>query len=165
MVDRTCPLVRVREPATLLGFPRRLLHCAVADAGIAVVGARRLRPDEVREALLRDGPVVLEISSQLLKSVDARGVVTDATAHPANHVVCVVGWRDGHWIVRNSWGYRRVPRALPDLACVGHDRNECQVEWEAWSGDPDDPGFVRIAMTHPCLRGSPSPWMAADVRV
>ena len=161
--DRTCPLLRVREAPVLLGFPRLLTRCPVPDAGLTVSGVRRLRPDEVRDSLLHEGPVVLELHSDVLKSADARGVVTDRTPRVPNHVVCVVGWRDGCWIVRNSWGARRAPRSLPDLACVGHDRNECQVAWEAWSGDPRDPGFALVPFDHPALALAPSPWMAATV--
>jgi hypothetical protein len=131
----------------------------------AVCEYGRIAPSEVRRALVRDGPVVLEIDGEVLMTLDARGACVDLAPRPANHAVTVVGWRDEHWVVRNSWGGERVPERLPpDLSCVGRGWNACVVEWRAWRGDPLDPGFALLPMRYaPLHETDPSPWIAARV--
>ena len=171
---RTCPLVMSTEerPGLYVGFPRLLGWCHAADpaAKFQVVDARRVPPDRVRETLLAEGPVVLEINAGTLKSADARGIVADVQPREANHAVCVVGWerRGGEdcWIVRNSWGKERGPEDVPADAddCVGRGFNKCQVKWQPWRGDPKDPGFVLLPMRYaPLWSTAPSPWIAATV--
>ena len=119
--------------------------------------------------ILKDGPVLLEVAGTL-KRVDAKGVVQDLTPRPSDHVVCVVGWteRGGEacWILRNSWGKRRVPLRVPDNVdqCVGIGYHKCRVEWEPWTGMPEDPGFLLLPCRFPPLHATtPSPWMACTV--
>lgn len=171
-----CPLRLVRAPTPAdawRGFPRRVSACLRGDSGVRVYAARRLPPRvrALRAELLANGPVVLEVAAEALKRVDrATGVCTDVlTARPPNHAVCVVGWRTVGgvpcWIVRNSWGRRRAPAALPDdLACVRRGENLCEVRWEPWTGDPADPGFVYLPQSYsPLHEDAPSPWLAAAV--
>lgn len=174
LADGTCPMLVEEETqcAAWWGFPRVLRRCPAPTARYRVTNARRVAPHTVRDALVREGPVVLEVNATTLKSVDARGVVTDLTPRLPNHAVCVVGWRRvgrcDCWVVRNSWGATHVPRDLPtDLeTCVGPNRNECVVEWEPWRGDPHDPGFLLLPQSFPPLQSTtPSPWIAATVTV
>ena len=189
MAEGRCPLVAPPPHPEWRGHPRPVSATPLSTAGLRVVRPRRLAPDAVRAELLARGPVVLEVNAATLKSVDARGVVTDLAPRGPNHAVAVVGWTTrapaaageageageggaagagvACWVVRNSWGARRVPRALPsDFGCVSHEGNACEVEWEAWSGDPADPGFVLLPMAFAPLHATaPSPWVAADVEV
>lgn len=142
-------------------------------APFRVAGASRVPEESVRGHLLAGGPVVLEVNAQTLKSVDGdTGVVRDLTPRQPNHAVCVVGWtaRGGKdcWIVRNSWGTRRVPVDIPEdpEACVSQDGNRCSVQWEHWAGDPSDPGFCYLPCEYAPLSPSPlslSPWVVAEV--
>ena len=115
---------------------------------------------------MKNGTVVLEVDAGTLKKHDKKGVVTDlsATSLP-NHAVTVIGWKGGNWIVRNSWGKDRVPKQLPeDLNCVKRGKNDCKVEWETWTGDPEDPGFVLLPKHFPALHSKdPSPWIVVDL--
>jgi hypothetical protein len=172
---RTCPLALSAEerPGLSVGFPRLLGWCHAAPAArFEVAHARRVPLGRVRETLLHEGPVVLEINAGTLKSANARGVVTDLQPRETNHAVCVVGWevRDGEecWVVRNSWGKDRVPADVPADAddCVGRGFNTCRVEWQPWRGDPRDPGFVLLPTRYAALSATaPSPWIAATVQV
>ena len=123
----------------------------------------------MHEELRARGPVVLEISARTLIECDARGVATDLTPRDSDHAVCVVGWTtvDGVpcWIVRNSWGKRRVPAEVPrDLTCVTRDANDCVVTWRHWVGAPDRPGFVYLPKAYaPLHSATPSPWIAARI--
>lgn len=170
MAEGRCPLVAPAAHPEWRGHPRALAATARSDVGLRVARPRRLAPDAVRAELLARGPVVLEVNAATLKSVDARGVAVDLAPRAPNHAVAVVGWTTDAaagpcWVVRNSWGARRVPRALPsDLGCVSHQGNACEVEWEPWSGDPRDPGFLLLPASFAPLRATaPSPWVAADV--
>lgn len=170
-----CRLRRAPSPARWRGHPARppprtsSAATEEDDVPFVVIGYATPRTvDEVRRHIARDGPVVLAVHSDTLKTVDARGVVTDLSPRPPNHSVSVVGWtRDDHWIVRNSWGHRRVPKRTPlDMSCVSFEANDCEVEWETWSGgDPTDPGFLylpmRLASLHP---PHPCPWLVPLVR-
>lgn len=171
-----CPLVEeggLRGRPVWRGHPRPVDRTPVdAAPRFRVANARRVPPDEVTRELLDRGPIVLEVSAHTLKKVDGRGVATDLTPRAANHAVAVVGWRDVDgepcWIVRNSWGASRVPRAVPrDVSCVSRDGNDCEVEWEPWSGDPTDPGFALLPCSYAPLRRADgvSPWVAADVHL
>lgn len=170
-----CPLVARHKDTAWLGHPRRVYQTPLGDFGgqIHLERPRRLHPRDVQTQILNHGPVVLEIAAQTLKTVDAHGVVTDLTPRSSNHAVAVVGWTHRRgcdcWIVRNSWGKQRVPKKVPeDLTCVDHDGNACEVEWEKWSGDPQDPGFVLLPVAYPPLtphEAKYSPWITVDVIV
>ena len=160
----TCPLRR--RDAPLVGYPRVANRTPVGNAPFAVRGAEFVTSDAVKEHLMRDGPVVLLINATTLKRVDrATGVVTDAELREPNHAVVVVGWTaNAQWIVRNSWGRHRVPRDVPSsLDCVTYGRNACEVEWEYWSGDPRNPGYVYLPMSTPALQSPLTPWLVVHV--
>ena len=167
MVERSCPLLLVANSSWgWKGFARSITRCPVPNAPFRVRYFRRVPYSEVKRSIYEHGPVILEISAETLKSVDERGVVTDLTPREIDHAVCVVGWTEDCWIVRNSWGKLRAPRDVPkDLKCVSRDRNECDVLFEYWSGDPDDPGFAKLPMTYECLDrpAHATPWMEAHV--
>lgn len=168
LARRECPLL-LEGPSRWFGFARTTTRCLRSDATFEVRRARRLPPSQVQHSLLHDGPLVLEVNADTLKAVTPGGLVYDLTPRDPNHAVCVVGWTTRHgvmcWIVRNSWGTRRAPRALPDdLSCVANGYNVCSVEWEPWRGTPDDPGFVLLPASFPPLhRTQLSPWIVADV--
>jgi hypothetical protein len=175
LADGRCPLVLARVPnEPWFGFPRAVERCPRPDAAEwRVVHPRRVRPEDVLDALL-DGPLVLEVSAETCKRVDARGVTVDLTPRPSDHAVSVVGWThapgDGTrcWIVRNSWGAARVPRDVPDDmdVCVGRGHNTCSVAWEPWSGMPSEPGFLLLPTSYaPLHADAPSPWVVATVHV
>lgn len=144
-------------------------RCPRSTVPYRVVAARHLPHAEVAAALLRDGPLVLDLNARTAKTLDAEGVVADLTPRSANHVVSVVGWRTHPhhgpvWIVRNSWGQKRVPKSLPDdLGCVTWDANACIVEWDRWIGDPRRPGFFYLPMSYAPLEAAESPWLAIEV--
>lgn len=130
----------------------------------------RVQDSDVRAALRRDGPLLLEISAKTVKSVDDRGIVQDLTMRDVDHVVCCIGWtrlRDGcdAWILRNSWGKKRAPMRLPQCAATGsNDPTECDAQWIPWRGDPQNLGFFYL----PCVYTQQSPithWISASVRL
>lgn len=165
----TCPLHPSPTPShDWVGHPRS----AVSPKSIPsfrVQRVRRVPPTEVAHELYKRGPLVLEVNAYTLKRLSANGCAADLTPRPPNHTVGVIGYRcvDGQdcWILRNSWGTHRVPKALPeDLSCVATDQNDCIVEWEYWSGATDAPGFVYLPISYPPLHATdPSPWVTADV--
>lgn len=169
MASHTCPMIWApKRESTWLGFSQILDYCLAADPwdGPEVHSPQRIDVSKVKHSILHEGPIVLEVNGDTLKSIDARGVVTDLTPRAPNHAVCVVGWKNEFWIIRNSWGKRRVPTNIPaDLNCVGPNRNECTVEWQKWSGDPQDPGFVLLPKSFPPLHNKNSPpWVTCDLR-
>lgn len=170
-----CPLVIERAPRPLwMGFARATQSCPKSDVcDFRVVHSRRIHPSQVASQLWSYGPVVLEVSAQLLRSADANGVVRDQQPRPTNHAVCVIGRHsadDGTvcWVVRNSWGTSRVPRGTPPdyTECVAVGSNRCMVDWDFWQGDPKHPGFCYIPTSHPSLHETyPSPWIVCDIEV
>ena len=182
MRDGACPMVWEARgdamPYEWWGFPRLLRRCPATNVtGFSVTDPRRIPPARVKAELVEGGTLVLEVSAQTLKALDARGVATDLAPRDADHAVCVVGWdvvsgeedeEEEVWIVRNSWGTERVPREVPEDAdaCVARGRNACRVQWDAYRGDPRDPGFVLLPMSYvPLHAEAPSPWVAATVVV
>ena len=168
LVSGVCPVrVSTAAPRRWFGHPSRTDRTPLSNVPFRVTHVERMATADVREELFRRGPVVLEISGETIKSTDRAGVVTDQTPRPANHAVSVVGWTTTHaglaWIVRNSWGRNRVPRAIPDdVHCVNEDGNRCEVEWEYWVGDPDASGFCYLPMSHPTLHTS-DPWIVPHI--
>ena len=171
--DKTCPMVLEDiETRAWAGFARVVTRCPYPTAhAFRVRNPRRIPPEQVKTQLWEHGPVVLEISAQTLKGVDARGVVRDLVPRESNHAVCVVGIvrvDDGTlcWVVRNSWGKHRVPRELPAdyEECVVPGRNRCMVDWDEWHGDPRNPGFCYLPTSFvPLHNRHPSPWIECDV--
>lgn len=165
----TCRLYQASPASRWRGHPRPTRVSRLpSNVPYSVAGYTTPRTvDDVKRHVYEDGPVVLLTNADTLKAVDSRGVATDPTPRPINHSVSVVGWTDdGHWIVRNSWGRHRVPKAVPvDMRCVSFDANACEVEWEPWTGDPDDPGFLYLPIHHASLHPPhPSPWIVPHVR-
>ena len=171
LTDGTCPLMWERGAEAQRewwSFPRwtreRCLRAEVES--VTLTNPRRVPPSEVRGVLQREGPVILEVSAETLKDLDAQGRAVDLAPRDPNHAVAVVGWQRDCWVVRNSWGTRKVPRAIPRDAedCVGRGHNSCVVEWEEWTGTPEDPGFVLLPMSYAPLHARhPSPWVSVTV--
>jgi len=168
MKSGACPLM-TRTSKTWFGHPRNHSVSPIGDAPYRVSGGRRVDASQVRQHLLHDGPIVLEINGVTVKSTDKHGVVQDMTHRTPNHAVSVIGWtmhkRVRCWIARNSWGQFRVPRAIPDdLTCVSRDKNTCRVDWEYWVGDPSKPGFFYIPEELTALHvTTPPPWIVPTV--
>lgn len=168
LAARTCPLrTSTTETTRWLGYPMHTTRTPLSDAPFVVTGGERLPAARVADEVRAHGPVVLEVDADTLKSVDAHGVVTtDAYAEP-NHAVAVLGRKTVRgvacWVIRNSWGTRRVPREIPDdLSCVAHGENACEVRWEYWVGDPSNPGHCYLPVSHPCALVD-DPWIAPRV--
>lgn len=164
IMEETCPMVT--RCSRWLGRPMRTTNTPLSDVPFRITDVNtRVRSEDVKGLIRRDGPVILLINSQTLKNVDAAGVVNDLTFRAPNHAVTVVGWKNGAWIVRNSWGRRRVPAAVPDnLACVDGTGEECKVTWEHWVGDPLNPGFVYLPMAAAALHPPHTPWIVVTLR-
>lgn len=167
IMNGTCPLMRAQQRTRWTGRPERVFRTPMSDVPYTVTGIDDgIYSHDVRDIIRRDGPVILLVNSDTLKTVDARGVVTDLAFKPLNHAVTVVGWRDDDtWIVRNSWGRMRVPSALPDNldVCIDDATVECDVEWEYWIGDPRNPGFLYLPMTAEALQPPHAPWIVPQV--
>ena len=171
MAGKQCPILLQKSVRTgWVGHPQRTTHCRVTlSSPLELTCVTRLPPSSVHADIRENGSIVLEISAETLKACDHRGVATDMTPRESNHAVCVVGWKtiDGVscWIVRNSWGRTRVPQAVPsDLTCVSREGNECDVCWEHWTGDPQNPGFVYLPTSYLPLHSiRPSPWISVKV--
>jgi hypothetical protein len=168
LISGACPLITTQRKRWL-GHPVRTSNTPLSTAPFSIASVERRSTEHIQQEIRDNGPVVLEISAQTLKSTDARGVVTDLTAQDPNHAVAVVGWKQTHagpaWIVRNSWGRNRVPSALPDdVSCVNEDGNNCEVQWEYWVGDPHVPGFCYLPMSYPPLHTS-DPWIVPRVKL
>lgn len=166
LAELRCPLLLVRDARRdWLGFARKVVRSPAPNAPFRVGEARRIDSRLVKDRIRSCGPVLLEVSADTLKSADETGVVVDLTPRPIDHVVCAVGWTaDACWVLRNSWGTRRMPEAIPhDFRCVARGRNECDVQFVPWFGDPDDPGFVKLPMVYEGLDDVRSPWLEVDV--
>lgn len=130
--------------------------------------AREEYPAVVQERILRYGPLVLAVNAQAMNdaAIASRGGVIDVDVRGGrNHAVCVVGWVSVGprrcWVVRNSWGWRRVPERKPDsLECVSRGSNRCVVPWRDWGGSEENPGWVYIPLDHPdnLTTSAGSPW-------
>lgn len=168
LAEKRCPL-KVTQAPRWFGHPRSLQRTLTSDAPFVVTGGERLPAARVKDELRAHGPVVLEVNAGVLKLLDARGVVTARAYAQPNHAVAVVGWvvrgGVGCWVVRNSWGKKRVPADIPDdLSCVTHAGNGCTVQWEYWVGDPEDPGYCYLPVEHPCATVD-DPWIAPRVEL
>ena len=71
--------VRFGRVRAVARTPRAHSRTPLGDAPFRVVRARRVPSSAIAAEILAHGPVVLEISAQTLKSVDAAGVVVDLT--------------------------------------------------------------------------------------
>ena len=169
MARGTCPM-RTRQVDKWRGFQRRHVVTPLGDAPFKVTGYVDVPERDVEAHLLRDGPIVLEVSGVAVKSVDVHGVVVDRSVVDPDHAVSVIGWtrRQGRdcWIARNSWGGKRVPHEVPDdyLTCVGVGYNECNVSWDYWVGDPNMPGIFYLPRDLPTLhKTDPSPWIVPQI--
>jgi len=62
--------------------------------------------DQMKRALMKYGPLSVGVASGNDWSNYKGGVLSGSacTSKQLNHAVQIVGWGDGHWIVRNSWG-------------------------------------------------------------
>lgn len=168
--SKSCPMVWEAQRSDFEGFSRVVHHCAASrpwSTPVEVRHPQRIPVHRVQDELKNRGPVVLEVNGDTLKSCDEGGVVTDLTPRPPNHAVTVVGWDEDNWIVRNSWGTEAVPHAIPsDLKCVQRGRNDCQVKWQKWTGDPLHPGVVKLPMAFQPLHDTDtSPWIVAECDV
>ena len=168
MQDRTCPIVWSNE-SDFLGYSRdELTKCSAPNPyaeRIHILNPRRISEHEVEEQILEYGPVILEINGDTLKKYNARGIVSDLSPQEPNHAVTVVGWEEDNWIVRNSWGTKKVPTEIPsDLKCVARGKNDCSISWSNWSGKKDDPGYILLPKSFkPLHEIAISPWIVADV--
>lgn len=167
LVRGVCPLVTTqRKPWK--GHPSRTHETPLSTAPFRVTDVQRIPTHGVMEEIYRRGPVVLEVDGQTLKSVDGEGIVTSRSPNIPNHAVSVIGWKNTAragpcWIVRNSWGQHRVPKAIPDdVLCVNEEGNRCEIEWEYWVGDPNAPGFCYLPMSLPIFQQS-DPWIVPTV--
>lgn len=106
----------------------------------------------VQRHLLQHGPCCLTIHAQCMLDPTLpkrNGMIDPDITGPANHVVTVLGWKIVNhvscWIIRNSWGSERVPTAIPEnVQCVSANKNDCQIEYKSWIGDPSNPGMAYL---------------------
>jgi hypothetical protein len=168
--EQSCPLVFGSINADWLGHPQILNEKQQTDMNIKVKNSKRILPTtDVKNRILKNGPVILSISGKLLKNVDENGFVKYTDTLRADHAVSVVGWKnknnENYWIARNSWGQKEVPVSIPkDMKCVSTSGNRCNIKLEPWKGDPENPGFVYIPFSYPLLNDEDdSPWFEADV--
>lgn len=144
-----------------------------------ITGYGRLRACEcgeeaLKDEIMEDGPLVLEISFVTSKRLDERGVVSlkeTKRTRTINHVVSVVGWNEEGWIARNTWGKDDVPIEFPkDRTCVSRSGNTCRVGVERWHGMPGKRrGFFVVPFGHPAVSHVPerrpaSPWIRVRLR-
>lgn len=164
--DGRCPLLwRRRGEGEWLGYARIRERCRAPFGREPLSSVRRIQERDVKQDILTYGPIVLEVNAATLKSADDEGVLTDLTPRASNHSVTVIGWKERGWIVRNTWGLERVPTDIPsDLGCVARGRNDCEVEFEEWVGDPLRRGHVYLPFAFEPLHDSANPpWISAIV--
>lgn len=160
------------ENSAWLGYPNES-SSGPSDLKIRVKDTTRILPtSDVESRILRNGPVVLNINAQLLKTADEYGIVRNVDeAKVSNHAVTVIGWETRNeiecWILRNSWGDTDVPKSLPsDIDCVKNGENTCRVELEKWNNDPHNPGYILLPKTYaPLHDDNNSPWFEASVEL
>jgi hypothetical protein len=163
----SCSLISKR--AAFVGFTQKTNHCYSSNIPFRVSSFDRIEESRVKHELLTRGPVMLEISYLTCRDLDKNGVSTDIMEHPRNHCVNVVGWTVVNgtecWIIRNSWGTKRMPSRIPVdyTTCVDVDRNVCSTEWKEWRGMPSDPGFFLLPTSHPGLHSLPPPWITFSI--
>jgi hypothetical protein len=64
--------------------------------------------EDIKWYILRNGPILAKISSNVLLK-DVKNTNTEY-----DHIICVVGWENKKWILRNSWGKSGYTRKRPD---------------------------------------------------
>lgn len=169
MQSGACP-TRSTVEGEWMGFARRRRSCDAADTGVQVECFGRIPEPRVFDCLKRDGPLLLELSAQTVRSAKD-GVARDRTLQRPNHAVAVVGRlrRRGsdYWVVRNSWGTHRAPASLPTdhTTCTGVGYNRCVSRWEPWRGMRDDPGFFLLPVETPALHEDPSPFIEVQTKL
>lgn len=60
--------------------------------------------DEIKQAIYKYGPVSVGVAADSTFSSYSGGIFQGSGSTQLNHAVNIVGWGDGYWIMRNSWG-------------------------------------------------------------
>jgi hypothetical protein len=60
--------------------------------------------DEIKAAIYKYGPVSIGVAADSAFSNYSGGIFQGSGATELNHAVNLVGWGEGYWILRNSWG-------------------------------------------------------------
>jgi len=60
--------------------------------------------DEIKAAIYKYGPVSIGVAADSAFSNYSGGIFQGSGSTQLNHAVNLVGWGDGYWILRNSWG-------------------------------------------------------------
>ena len=60
--------------------------------------------DEIKAAIFKYGPVSVGVAVDDAFSSYSGGIFEDTGYRSLNHAVNLVGWGEGYWIMRNSWG-------------------------------------------------------------
>ena len=174
--DGVCPIKWEYDKGdrNLLGYSRGKVGQAKRRAerrpAPRIVSVRHIPHADVEREIMERGPVVLEVSGDVIESADPEtGICTELHHTEVDHAVCVVGWETRHgvrcWIVRNVWGKQGHPSEPKSFKCVKVGQNECKVPWKKWTGDPTDPGFCLLPCSFAALKASPSPWIAPRVEI
>lgn len=172
MEEEKCPFVFQTLDSIWMGHPQRLTSINNTNMKIKIEDSKRIIPtSRVQDCILNDGPVVLSISAKILKEIDENGFSNPLEEYRPDHAVSVIGWKfyngKKYWIIRNSWGEKQVPSAIPkDLSCVSVYENTCKVEMQSWVGDVNNPGYVYVPSDYPPLNNDlDSPWFETKVFV
>lgn len=145
---KTTLLLHTQTQPFWYGFRSAFSSCPVTTT----VRIRYYQVEDLKNDILHNGPLVMRINADTLKSTNTMGVVTDKIYRTPNHAVCLVGWTEVGFIVRNSWGLRVVPKELPEsFHCVEDNKNSCRIDWIPWNSLPGDPGFCILPHWHPAL--------------
>lgn len=159
-----------------LGRVRRFLR-SEAEGGPGATEAAppiELGPFRVIDAagasdeIAKRGTVGLLIAASVIASTGPDGKVPRSRPDwpPADHVVCVIGWEAGHWLVRNSWGDWRpdeIPRDYEE--CNTAYGNTCDsFKTRRWHSLPSPrKGHCLLPMDHPGI--GEDAFFAVDVAV
>lgn len=101
-------------------------------------------------------PVIVGIRALNLWDIQ-NGVVNNCNGSAGadrDHVVCIVGWKEHHWICRNSWGNENhaIVWSRPDdvrgcmTQCGKSKDRTCQTNQIVWKNDFEIPGVFLVPM-------------------
>jgi len=127
-------------------------NCSVSTPAAKISGFQKLGTNsysDLMNAIATVGPIAVSVDAGAWDSYETGIFNSCNQTHPdIDHAVLLVGYGDGYWTIRNSWGptwgekgYIRINRSNPDTSC-GVDLTPAHG-----SGCPGGPSTVQVCGT------------------
>ena len=125
--------------------------------------------ESIKRRIACYGPVLIAVdATSLMSKKFRRNPKVQICNDPAkvDHIVCVAGWKDNYWIVRNTWGIdqdnNRPPsdfECLAEAECNGKSARCANTKKFKWQGLKEQPGYY--LMSQDCTNETTTQWFDA----